>query len=215
MPHHQVVFVHSILGILVFISGLLQFILKRGGKTHRILGRVYLFSWIGLLVSGAYIGGLLFTIIGIFGFYYVLTGVRFAMLKGASVELFDKGVMILGGLFALSLLGYAAKILMSANQNFGIIALVFGLLFGMSTSQDIAKYIFNKPLNKKDFGQMNWFFEHSGRMIVSFIAALSAFASIQNVFGNTTVNFLAPILLGVAYMIYTEKKYVKEFKFKK
>ena len=144
-------FVHSILGFLVFIIALLQLILKRSGKLHRVLGRVYFFSWIGLLLTGAYIGSLLITIIGIFGFYYVLTGVRFAMLKGKPVQLLDKGVMILGGLFSLSLLGYAAKILMSNNQNFGIISLVFGLLFGMSASQDITKYILNKPLSKKRF----------------------------------------------------------------
>jgi len=214
MEHAQIVLVHSVFGTFVFIIALLQLILKRGGKLHRILGRTYLFSWLGLLLTGAYIGGLLFIILGIFGFYYVLTGARFAMLKGKPIQLFDKGIMILGGLFALSLLGYAAKILMSNNQNFGIISLVFGLLFGMSTSQDIAKYILNKPLSKKDFGQMDWFFNHSSRMIISYIAALSAFASIQNVFGNTTVNFLAPVVLGTAYMIYTEKKYIKEFKLK-
>ena len=214
MSHTQVVFVHSILGALVFVIALLQLILKRSGQLHRTLGKIYLFSWIGLLLTGAYIGGLLFIIIGIFGFYYVLTGVRFAMLKGKPIQLFDKGIMITGGLFALSLLGYAAKILMGTNQNFGIIALVFGLLFSMSTSQDISKYIFNKPLSKKDFGKMDWFFNHSSRMIISYIAALSAFASIQNVFGNTTVNFLASVVLGTAYMIYTEKKYIKEFKLK-
>lgn len=214
MTHSQIVLVHSILGTLVFIIALLQLILKRGGKLHRILGRIYFFSWVGLLLTGAYIGSLLITIIGIFGFYYVLTGARFAMLKGKPVQLFDKGIMILGGLFALSLLGYAAKILMSNNQSFGIIALVFGLLFGMSTSQDIAKYILHKPLSKKDFGKMDWFFNHSSRMIISYIAALSAFASIQNVFGNTTANFLLPVVIGTAYMIYTEKKYIKEFKLK-
>jgi len=212
MSHQQIVFIHSILGALVFILALLQLILKRGGKLHRVLGRIYFFSWVGLLLTGAYIGGLLFIIIGIFGFYYVLTGTRFAMLKGKPIQIFDKAIMLLGGVFAISLLGYAAKILMGTNQSFGIIALVFGLLFGMSTSQDIAKYIFNTPLSKKDFGKMDWFFNHSSRMIISYIAALSAFASIQNVFGNTTINFLAPVVLGTAYMIYTEKKYIKEFK---
>ena len=53
---------------------------------------------------------------------------------------------------------------------------------------------------------MDWFFNHSSRMIISYIAALSAFASIQNVFGNTTANFLLPVVIGTAYMIYTEKK---------
>lgn len=209
--HDQILSVHAILGGIIFIAGLLQFILKRGGKRHRILGRVYFYSWIGLLLTGAYLAELLITIIGIFGFYYVLTGTRFAMLKGQPVQLFDKVIMVAGGLFAISLLGYAAKILMSNNQSFGIISLVFGVLFGMSASQDISKYIFGKPLQKKNFGKMNWFFEHSGRMIVSYIAAISAFASIQNIFGNTTINFLAPVVLGTAYLMYTEKKYKKEF----
>lgn len=212
--YDQIVLVHAIFGSIVFITGFLQFILKRGGKVHRIIGRVYFYSWIGLLLTGAYIGHLLIMIIGIFGFYYVLTGVRFAILKGKPVQLFDKAIMIAGGLFAISLLGFAVKILMSDNQGFGIISLVFGLLFGMSTSQDISKFVIGKPLQKKDFGKMDWFFNHSSRMIISFIAAMSAFTSIQNVFGNTTINFLAPVVLGVAYQIYTEKKYVKELDLK-
>ncbi len=213
--HDQVLLVHAILGGIIFIIGLLQFVLKRGGKLHRVFGRIYFYSWIGLLLTGAYLAELLITIIGIFGFYYVLTGTRFAMRKDKPVQLFDKGVMLAGGLFSLSLLGYAAKILTSNNQSFGIIALVFGLLFGMSASQDISKYIFGKPLQKKDFGKMNWFFEHSNRMIISYIAAVSAFASIQNIFGNTTINFLAPVVLGTVYMFYTEKKNMKEFGLKK
>lgn len=49
-------------------------------------------------------------------------------------------------------------------------------------------------------------------MIVSYIAALSAFTSIQDVFGNIALNFLVPVLFGTAYMVYTEKKYIREFK---
>ncbi|MEM1123420.1 MAG: hypothetical protein AAGJ18_23480 [Bacteroidota bacterium] len=209
--YNQVLFVHAILGIIFFLVGLLQFVLKRSGKRHRIFGRIYFFSWIGLLLTGAYIADLLITIFGIFGFYYVLTGTRAAMLKGKSIQLFDKIIVLAGGIFSLTLIVYGVKILMSNNQNFGIISLVFGLLFGLSASQDISKHIIGKPLQKKNFGKMDWFFDHSARMIISYIAAVSAFTSIQNIFGNTTANFLVPVALGIIYMRYTERKYKKEF----
>lgn len=207
-----VVYVHALLGLIVFCIGLLQFVLKRGGKNHRRLGRVYFFSWIGLLCSGAYIGDLFITIIGLFGFYYVFTGFRFAVLKEKPMKWYDKSFMLAGLLFSLILLYYAVKLYLVGNLNFAIISLVFGLLFGLSTTQDVSRYILEKPIQKKNFGKMDWFFNHSARMIVSYIAALSAFTSIQDVFGNIALNFLVPVLFGTAYMVYTEKKYIREFK---
>lgn len=65
---------HSVLGILIFFSGLAQIILPKGGRRHVIIGQVYLYAWIPLLITGAYLGGPLISIVGLFGFYFALTG---------------------------------------------------------------------------------------------------------------------------------------------
>ena len=54
------------------------------------------------------------------------------------------------------------------------------------------------------------YFEHIIRMSISFIAAVTAFASIQNVFQNNTVNFLLPTLIGVILISLAIKSYKKK-----
>lgn len=206
-----IISIHSILGAIVFITGFLQFILKKQGAYHRWIGRLYLFAWIGLLSTGAYIGSLFITIVGVFGFYYVVTGIRFAMLKGKAVQLFDKIVYSIGLIFAIALLGYAIQLYLRGDMNFAIISFVFGCIFTMSSVQDIMKYILNKPGIGKDYGKMDWYFNHFGRMVISFIAALSAYTSIQQVFQSTAANFLVPVVVGVLYKNILERHYKKKF----
>ena len=81
MTKEMILLFHSIIGILIFVTGFLQIVLKKGGKLHRILGQIYLYGWFLLLISGAYLGGLLITIVGVFGFYFALTGARIGNLK--------------------------------------------------------------------------------------------------------------------------------------
>lgn len=72
---------HSVLGILIFFSGLAQIILPKGGRRHVIIGQVYLYAWIPLLITGAYLGGPLISIVGLFGFYFALKGADWTLKK--------------------------------------------------------------------------------------------------------------------------------------
>ena len=182
MDRDTVVLIHGILGGVVFLSGFLQIVLKKGGTAHRIIGNIYLYAWLFLLLTGAYIGELVITIIGIFGFYYAITGSRIGSLKGRAVGLFEKGLFVAGGLFALSLLFYAIKLYLSGTQSWWIICAVFGVVFLFQGIKDIPKYVFGKPPKKNLYGDKDWIFEHFTRMCISFIAAFTAFVSIQNVF---------------------------------
>jgi hypothetical protein len=99
--------IHSILGVLVFATGLLQILLKKEGARHRITGQVYLYSWLFILISGAYLGGPIITIVGIFGFYFALTGARIGRLKNKGITLFEKAIFSLGGLVSVVMLYYS------------------------------------------------------------------------------------------------------------
>lgn len=202
--------VHSLIGIIVFVIGLLQILLKKGGKRHKILGQIYLYAWLILLISGAYLGGALITTIGLFGFYFTLTGARIGQLKNNAITLFEKMVFLLGGLIALSMLYYSATLLLKNQSSFGIIFAVFGVIFLFTTVQDIAKYIFERPLTKQVYGKLDWYFEHFTRMCISFIAAVTAFTSIQNVFNNNTLNFLVPTIVGTVLIMLATKFYKKK-----
>ncbi len=214
MDRELVVSIHAVSGAIVFIIGLLQIILKKGGKVHQILGKTYLFSWVVLLITGIYIGGVFITTVGIFGFYYALTGSRIGSLKNKPIQLFDKAVMIFGAGTAVYMLYSAVQLYLKGNTSFAIIFTVFGLIFLTSTVQDILKYIYNRKIKKEDLGKMDWYFEHFIRMAISFIAAVTAFTSIQNVFQNNTINFLAPTVIGTLLIVWTKKYYKKKFNLK-
>ena len=212
MERDTILLIHSILGITVFTTGSLQIILKKGGVSHQLIGKLYLYAWLILLISGAYLGGLLITIIGIFGFYFALTGSRIGRLKIKKMALFEKMIFVMGGLVAISMLYYAITLLLKGEKSYSIIFSVFGGLFLFQTVQDIAKYILNKPLKKQFYGKSDWYFEHFTRMCISFIAAVTAFTSIQNVFKNNTLNFLMPTVVGIILINLATKSYKKKLK---
>ena len=81
MTRDLILHLHKLIGIIIFITGLMQIALKKGGLRHRIIGQVYLYCWFLLLISGAYLGGLFMTIIGVFGFYFALTESKIGHLK--------------------------------------------------------------------------------------------------------------------------------------
>ena len=214
MDRELMVSIHAVSGAIVFIIGLLQIVLKKGGKIHQILGKLYLVSWLVLLLTGAYIGSLFIMMLGLFGFYYALTGTRISRLKNEPIQFFDKSIMILGAGTSLYMLYAAVRLYLNGNTSFAIIFSVFGLIFLNSTIQDILKYIYNRKWKKEDLGKMDWYFEHFIRMSISFIAAVTAFTSVQNVFQNNTVNFLAPTVIGTILIVWAKRSYKKKFNLK-
>ena len=45
---------HGLTGLIIFLTGILQFIMKKGGKVHRIIGRIYNYSWITIISEPMY-----------------------------------------------------------------------------------------------------------------------------------------------------------------
>jgi hypothetical protein len=210
MTHESILIFHSIIGVIIFVAGLLRILLKKGGRTHVIIGKIYLYGWLFLLVSGAFLGGLLITIFGIFGFYFALTGSRIGQMKYIGITLFEKSIFVLGGLIPLSMLYYSITLYLRGETSFSIMFAVFGAIFLFTVLEDIYKYILEKPLKKQVYGALDWYFEHLKRMCISFIAAVTAFTSIQNVFSNNTANFLVPTVVGTILISIATKSYKKK-----
>ena len=198
------------MGVVVFVTGLIQILLKKEGSRHRLIGQVYLCSWLFLLISGACLTGLIITIVGVFGFYFALTGARIGRLKNKPITWFEKTIFLIGGLAAIALLYYAVVLYLKGQQSWPIILAVFGVIFLWTTAGDIFKYILKKPFKKQLYGKSDWIFEHFTRMSISFIAAVTAFTSIQNVFQNNTINFLLPTIIGTILIKISTKTYKKK-----
>lgn len=211
MTRELIVNIHAAIGTLVFITGILQILMRKGGKLHRIIGQVYVYAWIPLLLTGAYIGGIVITIVGIFGMYYALTGARIGHIKNQPFQLLDKALVGIGLVSAVILLYFSATLFLEGERSFSYITLVFGIIFLHSTVQDV-RWVFMNHNHKPHLGNHVWYFEHFIRMSISFIAATTAFTSIQLIFGSTVANFLIPTAIGSVFIFATSRYYKKKFK---
>lgn len=203
---------HAFFGYVVFVTGVFQYIAKKGGKTHRRIGWIYFLSWIGLVASGAVLGSIMITFLGLFGFYYALSAVRYAQERKIPMKLFDKIQHILGVLCGLFILFFAYVMYKNGNISFAIIFLVFGSIFSFNAFQDVQQSVLKKELSERKSHRMHWFIEHFTRMTISFIAALTAFSSIQNVTGIVVANWLWPTVVGTLCLVFLTRKYRTQFK---
>jgi len=187
---------HGITGLIIFLTGILQFLLKKGGKWHRLIGRIYFFSWFSILATGAYIGSLVIVAIVFLGFYLCITGIRAAALRGKPFELIDKSIVIFAAMVVLFMIVSAIFLVIDKYYTYAIIAGFFSILYSWVIARDVIFILFNKRTYKKDYGKLNWYVSHLTRMQFSFVTAVGAFTAVQNVFGNDALNFILPALLG-------------------
>ena len=207
----QIKLLHAIAGTIVGLAGLAQIILKKGGKLHRIIGMAYFWSWLVIVVTGGIIGSAIITLFGVLGFYMALTGYRFGHLRSASIGLFDKIVVGTGLAFALGTLGWGIYMVLKEGGGFGTVALFFGVIFTLTAWKDFREFVQGKPIRKLSGHKMHWYFEHFGRMYISYIAAMTAFAVIQHVFGVALLDWILPTVIGTALIILTNRYYYKQF----
>jgi hypothetical protein len=199
--------IHALSGFIILFAGLLQIVMKKSGKAHRFVGQIYTWAWFPLIATGAFIGSFVITFFGLLGFYMVFTGFRFARLKQAKLPLFDKVFVVLFALVGLTCLGFGVYILCFGNTTFGIITLFFGVIFTLTTTQDILEFMLGKKTRKTSGHRMQWYFEHYNRMYISFIAAVTAFSALQNLFGQPLLNWMLPTLIGTVLIAFTNRKY--------
>ncbi|MFN3918014.1 MAG: hypothetical protein ACK4K0_09760 [Flavobacteriales bacterium] len=204
--------IHAISGFIILLTGLLQVVMKKSGRAHRFIGRVYAWSWVPLIATGAIIGSFIITFFGLLGFYMVFTGFRFAHLKHVRLSFFDKGFIVLFFLIGLTCLGSGFYILWLGSILFAIITLFFGVIFTLTTTQDILEFILGKKTRKTSGHHMHWYFEHYNRMYISFIAAVTAFSALQNLLGHPLLNWILPTIIGSVLIALTNKNYRSKYK---
>lgn len=203
--------IHAVSGITVAVSGLLQIILKKGGTLHRIIGLIYFWVWIAVVVTGGMLGSLLITLFGVLGYYMALTGYRFGHRKNVQLNLFDKSVIVAGILFSAVTLGWGILLMIKGNTVFGGIASFFGSIFLLSTVGDLRAFILKQNTKKLSNHKMQWLFEHYGRMYISYIAAMTAFTVIQNPLPLMWMNWILPTFIGTALLIISNRRNYRKF----
>jgi hypothetical protein len=205
---------HVLIGAIILLSGLLQMILPKHGKRHRVLGQIYFWSMVVSFLtafpSSIVDKNYFLAIVGLFSIYLSFTGGRFAMLKGTQpLSIFDRVGLLFFFFNSLLMAAFAVFLLVKGNLSGGIIVAVFAFIFCSGTFRDVY-YVFLVKKPELMYGGMKWFFNHIGRIIGSYIAAITAFLVNVQPFGSHVVNWLLPTLLG-SFVI---ARYLRRYKAK-
>lgn len=200
--------IHVAFGILALLSGLVLLLLFKGGKRHRVLGWLYVICMTGIFITSVYVSlvksNIFLLLVGFFSFYLVHSGVRYRYVAKTGVLFFDKVFTVIYGLIYFFLVGYALLGFYAGNTGLGIVLLAFGLIGLSLWKNDFRLYILGQKERIKF-----WLNEHIGRMIGSYISAVTAFAVNNIQFEPSYLIWLAPTIVGTPLIIYFTKKYVR------
>ncbi|MFN8361081.1 MAG: hypothetical protein U0264_14300 [Candidatus Kapaibacterium sp.] len=205
--------IHGILGLVIFVTGAMQFLLRKGTKLHKNTGYIHFISWIGILITGAYLGSMVIVAIVLLGFYLNITGIRAAIIKNRPYTSTDKVIVAAAALIVLCMLWTAVMLVLEGKYVFATLSFFFSLLYSFVVGRDVLFYLYNKKtVFKTNYGNMGWYVNHLTRMQFSFITAVGAFTAVQNIFNNTILNFTVPAAVGfliirksTAYLIHKSK----------
>jgi hypothetical protein len=210
--------IHVTAGFTSFLLAPVALATAKGGPAHKRWGMVYLWA-MGVVAATAlpmalYRPVLFLALVAVFSFYAAFSGYRVLKLKNLSSGGSAKPVdWIAGGItfaasFALAFLGaFDSK----AVQNFGFVAVVFGLLGMRLAYRQMSKFI-RKPKEK-----MWWWYDHLGNFIGSYIAAWTAFSAVtlSRFLHPFWIVWLWPTAIGVPAIAWTTVHYKRKFAGKK
>jgi uncharacterized membrane protein len=207
--------IHILAGATALVTGLLAMLTLKGGKAHRINGKLYFWSMGIIFVSSIYMAiyreMIFFVLIAFFSFQAAFNGYRILYLKkinqGQKAGTLDYIGIVVGALAAVFMLYLGIINAINGNQS-GIILLVFGSFYALGVWQEIRK--FQKPPTEKMF----WMYKHIGQMGGAYIATITAFL-VNNYalfpFIPGVVLWLLPTAVGVVLIILVLKKYKKKY----
>jgi uncharacterized membrane protein len=198
--------IHILSGAIVLLTGLLQIILPKIGRRHRILGRVYFYSMSVVFITSIILcffdtnmqlfGRIFLGVVALFSYYSAVMGMRFGKLKVLSKPLYtDKVISTLGVLSWLFMLGIGIWCAMTKNYIPAAILGVFSFIFGMAVIVDFRRLVILNTTEKL-YDPKSWMLNHAGRILGSYIAAITAFCVNVSPFPMGILNWLVPTAMG-------------------
>jgi hypothetical protein len=209
---------HIVIGGVILLTGMLQLIMRKAGKRHRRVGQVYFYamvlSFLTSFPASVYYGSVFLAVIGVFSIYLAFTGVRFAAIRSSgNVTIVDRAGAVVFLLAAIGMAGYSAFLFIKGATVAGIIISVFALFFLAGTTAD-ARHLLVRGKTAEYYAGNKWLRSHIGRIVGSYIAAVTAFLVNVEPFGSTLINWLLPTLAGTILAISFTRKYAPDVKSK-
>jgi uncharacterized membrane protein len=211
-----ILLIHITSGSVGLLTGTINIIKKKGGKRHRQIGKLFLFSMITTGVSSIILAlvksNTFLFIVGIFTIYLVGTGSRYMNLrvlgKGQKPKFID-WFLSLGMLLSGSCFVAWGIYLMTSSTTFGLVLLIFGLIGLINVKNDFKNY--SGRYKNKNY----WMLIHIGRMIGAYIASLTAFIVVNAKYFPIDIDpiilWLGPTLILTPFLVYWSKPFKKKY----
>jgi uncharacterized membrane protein len=200
------------------VIGTMQIILRKAGKLHKNMGKYYVAAMFLATLSGTilatFMGSSFLFLIGIFSFYLCYSGMRIVTFKRientAQFKWYDKMVAIITVLFALLMvtLGFIDSKTMAFK--FNPILLVFGVMSFIFSFTDLLMYL---NVKWRKYPKTYWLGTHIGRMIGSYISAVTAFLVVNVQIEQMWIIWFAPTLIGSALISIFIARFTKNNKY--
>lgn len=204
----SLIIIHAVFGGIALLAATLAVIFKKGGKQHKLWGRVFSYSMLLCSISAMITACLpghespfLFSV-GIFSFYFLFTGWRALRYKDVELSLiWDKRM-------AFFMLIFAPIMIIAPIFMFGVINIVqavFGGALLVFAIQDLRLFKHKQKLQK------NWLVQHLSRMLGAYISAITAFVVVNQIIPGI-VGWLLPGVIGSVLITYWNVKLGKRQK---
>ena len=209
--HRILVVVHVIAGFSALLTGLLAMLSVKGGRLHRIFGKIYFWS-MAVSCATAFTVGVLFHkwfffFLAFITFESAARGYRILsrkqLTKPQPPDYLDWLLVLGNAAMSAGIIGWGLRIML-AGGTFGIVALVFGLL-GLFVSYD-----YYRTFNRKAPDTTHWLRMHIRGMAISYIAATTAFLVNNDnwfPFIPSVLLWLLPSFVGVPVVLWVIGKY--------
>ena len=211
--------IHIVAGTTALFAAPVAMMVAKGGKWHRLLGKVFFFGMAMICLTSVFMAllkpdRLWLGLLGVFSFHLAASGYRSLYLKKlheglkpAAVDLWLHGVagLINGGL----LIWGVAHLFMKVQDLRSILYAVFGAIGMFFVITNITRFY------KRKHDKREWFFGHITGMLGGYIATVSAFSAVN--FGTwfpwmpAWLVWLWPTLIGAPMIALWSAFYRRKF----
>ncbi len=201
---------HIAAGFTAFFVAPVAMIVRKGGKQHRLWGKIYFWAMtvatVAALSVAAYRPNYFLLGLSVFSFHLTFVGYRALFRKqpnrGDKAQAIDWLVTSISFLAGVGMCGIGLLIFNGGTQ---ILFLFFGLFMIVNAVQILKQYIKPSPDSKE------WFISHMNGMLASYIAAVTAFSAVNFSFLPMLVRWLWPSAIGAPLIAIWVSKYRKKF----